>query len=92
MSIIYIGMGYQMPASEGIIKGGGSPSFILVMNLISIWGIVLPLSWYLAFEKQAAPIVVLAVLNSDQVFKCIPVFIKINYGHWMKKLTREESI
>lgn len=88
MSIIYMGMGYQMPTSEGIIKGGGSPSFILVMNIISIWGIVLPLSWYMAFVKKAAPIVVLACLNADQIFKCVPVFIKTNYGHWMKKLTR----
>lgn len=88
MSIIYIGMGYQMPTSEGIIKGGGSPSFILVMNIISIWVIVLPLSWYMAFVKKAAPIVVLACLNADQIFKCVPVFIKTNYGHWMKKLTR----
>lgn len=88
MSIIYIGMGYQMPTSEGIIKGGGSPSFILVMNIISIWIIVLPLSWYMAFVKKAAPIVVLACLNADQIFKCVPVFIKTNYGHWAKKLTR----
>lgn len=88
MSAVYIGMGYQMPTSEGIIKGGGSPAFILVMNIISIWGIVLPLSWYMAFVKKAAPVVVLACLNADQVFKCVPVFIKTNYGHWMRKLTR----
>ncbi|WP_230397456.1 MATE family efflux transporter [Novisyntrophococcus fermenticellae] len=90
MSVIYIGMGYQMPTSEGIIKGGGSPTFILLMNIISSWGIVIPVSCYLAFVKQADPIFVLAALNSDQIFKCIPVFIKTNYGHWMKKLTREE--
>ena len=88
MSIVYIGMGYQMPTSEGIIKSGGSPSFILVMNSISIWAVVLPFSWYMAFIKKADPVVVLACLNADQIFKCVPVFIKTNYGQWMKKLTR----
>ena len=25
--------------------------------------------------------------NADQVFKCVPAFIKVNYGKWIKKLT-----
>ena len=43
----------------------------------------------MAFVVKASPLVVLICLNSDQVFKSIPAFIKANFGHWAKKLTHE---
>lgn len=89
LSIIYVGMGYQMPTSDGIIRGGGNPMFVVKMNLISIWLIVLPLSFLAAFYLGASPVVVLCLLNADQIFKCLPVFIKTNYGKWIYKLTRD---
>lgn len=89
LSFVIIFMSYQMPTNNGIIRGGGSASFVMKMDLISIWGIVIPLSLIMAFVVEASPIVVVCCLNADQVFKCIPAFIKANYGHWAKKLTRE---
>ena len=88
LSVICMTMSYQMPTNTGIIRGGGSPSFVVKLDLISIWGIVLPLSFVMAFVVKASPIVVVCCLNADQVFKCVPAFIKVNYGHWAKKLTR----
>ncbi|MBO1305728.1 MATE family efflux transporter [Enterococcus sp. 669A] len=91
LSVIYVGMGYQMPTSEGIIRGGGNPMFIIKMNLICSWMIVIPLSYMLAFYFKASPAVVVFALNSDQLFKCVPVFLKANFGKWIYKLTREEA-
>jgi putative MATE family efflux protein len=88
LSVICMTMSYQMPTNTGIIRGGGSPNFVVKLDLISIWGIVLPLSFVMAFVVKASPIVVVCCLNADQVFKCVPAFIKVNYGHWAKKLTR----
>lgn len=88
LSVVCMTMSYQMPTNNGIIRGGGSASFVMKMDLISIWGIVIPLSLIMAFVVKASPIVVVCCLNADQVFKCIPAFIKVNYGHWAKKLTR----
>ena len=82
-------MSYQMPTNCGIIKGGGSPMYLVKLDLISIWGIVIPLSFFMAFVVEASPIVVVCCLNADQVFKCVPAFIKVNYGNWVKKLIRE---
>ena len=59
------------------------------MDLISIWGIVIPLSLFMAFVVKASPLVVVCCLNADQAFKCIPAFIKANYGSWIRKLTRD---
>ncbi len=81
------GMAYQMPVNTGIVRGGGDTKYVLRMDLISIWGIVLPLSALAAFVFHWHPIAVIACLNADQVFKCLPAVIKVNRYHWIKKLT-----
>lgn len=88
LCVVMVGMSYQMPVNSGIIKGGGDTKYIMKMDLISIWCIVIPLSFIMAFVVHASPIVVVWCLNLDQLFKCVPAFIKVNYGHWAKKLTR----
>jgi len=87
--IVFVGMSYQMPTNCGIIRGGGDTIFVMKMDIISIWGIVLPISFLMAFVFEASPVVVFCCLNADQLFKCIPAFIKSHYGNWIKKLTRE---
>lgn len=88
LSVVIVGMCYQMPVNNGIIRGGGSASFVVKMDLISIWGIVIPLSFVMAFIVKAPPAVVVCCLNADQIFKCVPAFLKANYGNWIRKLTR----
>ena len=84
------GTAYQMPVATGIIRGGGDARFVLINDLISIWGIVLPVSCLAAFVFKLPPVVVIACLNADQVFKCGAAGIKVNRYTWMKKLTRTE--
>lgn len=91
LSVVMVGMSYQMPTNNGIIRGGGSAIFVVKVDLISIWMIVLPLSFVMAFVVNASPVVVLCCLNADQIFKCIPAYVKVNYGNWIRKLTREET-
>jgi len=88
MSVVMVGMSYQMPVSSGIIRGGGDAKFTLYMNLISVWFIVFPLSLLAAFYfKWPVPVVVLC-LQSDQIFKGIPTFLRFRTYKWIKKLTR----
>lgn len=82
-----IGTAYQMPTNTGIVRGGGDAKYVLRMDIISIWCIVLPVSFLAAFVWGWHPIAVIACLNADQVFKCIPAVIKCNRFNWMKKLT-----
>lgn len=88
LSAVCAFMSYQMPTNNGIIRGGGNAMFVVKMDLISIWGIVIPLSLVMAFAVKASPVVVVCCLNADQVFKCIPAFLEVNYGNWIRKLTR----
>lgn len=82
------GMAYQMPTAVGIIRGGGDGKFVMINDLISIWGVVIPLSLLAAFVFNWPPVAVVICLNSDQVFKCVAAFIKCNRYRWVKKLTR----
>ena len=91
LSVVYVGMPYQMPTNNGIIRGGGNTMFVVKMDLISIWGIVIPLSLFMAFVVKASPAVVVCCLNADQIFKCVPAFLESHYGNWIRKLTREDA-
>ncbi len=82
-------MSYQMPVNAGIIRGGGDTAFILWVDMVSILGIVLPLAVLAAFVWRWSPVVVTLILNSDQIFKCVPAFIRVNGYKWVRKLTRE---
>ena len=87
--VIVLGMSYQMPTNNGIIRGGGNTMFVVKMDLISIWMIVIPMSFVMAFVIKASPVVVFGCLNADQIFKCVPAFLEVNYGNWIRKLTKD---
>lgn len=88
--VVVMGMSYQMPTNNGIIRGGGNAMFVVKMDLISIWLIAIPVSFFMAFVVEASPVVVFCCLNADQIFKCIPAFLKANYGNWIRRLTKED--
>ena len=88
MALVMIGMSYQMPVSFGIIQGGGDTKFTMKMNLISTWIIVMPLSFLSAFVWKWPVEAVVLVIQSDQIFKGLPTFIKFRGYKWMKKLTQ----
>ena len=91
LCITGMGTAYQMPVNIGIVRGGGDSRFVFINDLISIWGIVLPLSFLGAFVFHWPPTAVLFCLNSDQLFKCAAAAIKANRYKWVKKLTRETT-
>lgn len=88
MSFIMVGMSYQMPVSFGIIQGGGDTGFTMKMNMISTWVIVMPLSVMAAFWWNWPVEAVVLVIQSDQIFKGVPTFIRFRSYKWIKKLTK----
>ena len=88
MAVVMVGMSYQMPVGSGIIRGSGDTKFSLYLNMISTWGIVMPLSFLSAFVwKWPIPAVVLC-LQSDQIFKGLPIFLRFRTYKWIHRLTR----
>lgn len=88
LCITCIGTAYQMPTNTGIVRGGGDTKYVLKLDIVAIWCIVLPLSFLGAYKFHWSEPVVMFCLNSDQIFKAIPAVIKVNRYHWIKKLTR----
>lgn len=82
-------MSYQMCMNTGVICGGGDTRYVLIIDLVMIWGIVVPLSFVCAFYFHASPIIVLITLNCDQYLKCIPAAIYGNSYRWVRNLTRK---
>ena len=90
MGVIMMGMSYQMPVSFGIIQGAGDAKFTMKMNLISTWCIVMPLSFLSAFAFGLPVELVVLCVQSDQIFKGLPTFIKFRSYTWIRKLTRDD--
>ncbi len=91
LCFVMVGMAYEMPVSAGIIRGGGDTRYSLVTNLITTWGIVMPLSFAAAFWFKWPVVAVVACLNSDQIFKCIPAAVWANSYRWVHSLTQKEE-
>ena len=89
MCFVMVGMAYQMPVCNGILRGSGDTAFSMWLNIISVWGIVMPLSLLAAFVWQLpVPLVVLCI-QSDQIFKGLPIFLRVRSGKWIRHLTRD---
>lgn len=91
LSITTVGTSYQMACDNGIIRGGGDTSFSAKMNLISMWFIIVPFSAMAAFWWKCTPVVVFFLLKWDQLYKTIPVVIRLRSWKWVKKVTRPEE-
>ena len=91
MCFVMVGMAYQMPVCNGVLRGSGDTKFSLLLNTISVYAIVMPLSLLAAFVWQLpVPLVVLCI-QSDQIFKGLPIFLRVRSGKWIKHLTRDET-
>lgn len=88
LSVTIVGTAYQMSVLTGIVRAGGATHFVLVNDLIHIWGFVIPSSLLAAFVFRLDPVVVFAILKSDQILKCIVAVITVNRFKWIRNLTR----
>ena len=87
-TLVLFTMSYQMAVNTGIIRGGGDTRFLLVVDSIAM-SIMYPLALLGAFVWGWPPLAIMAIVNSDQVFKCVPAFIRVNGYKWIRRLTRE---
>ena len=88
LAITTVGTSYQMACDNGIIRGGGDTGFSAKMNLISMWGIIVPFSAMAVFWWKCPPVAVFFLLKWDQLYKAIPVGIRLHSWKWVKKVTR----
>ena len=56
-------------------------------GMISTWLIVMPLSFLAAFYWHWPVEAVVIVIQSDQIFKGLPTFLRFRSYRWIRKLT-----
>ena len=88
LAVTVIGSSYEAPCLCGIVSGGGDTKFVLINDLIFMWGLVLPLSILSAFVFKWPIAATFFILKSDQIAKCFVAIPKVNRFRWIKHLTR----
>ena len=91
IALTTVGTSYQVACDNGIIRGGGDTAFSAKMNLISMWLIIVPLSALAAFRWNLTPAAVFFLLKWDQLYKIIPVDIRLHSWKWVRVVTRGGS-
>ena len=91
IAVTTVGTSYQMACDTGIIRGGGDTAFSAKMNLISMWGVVVPFSAMAAFWWKSPPAAVFFLLKWDQLYKIIPVALRLHSWKWVRSVTRPDG-
>lgn len=88
LAVTTVGTSYQMACDNGIIRGGGDTAFSAKMNLVSMWLILVPAAAAAAFWWGAPPTVVFFLLKWDQLYKILPVTLRLHSWKWVRVVTR----
>lgn len=91
LAFTVIGSAYEAPCLVGIVSGGGNTKFVLINDLIWMWGLVLPLSALSAFVFHWPVWATFIILKADQITKCFVAIPKVNRYKWIRKLTRDDA-
>ncbi len=83
-----IGTSYHASCFVGINRGAGDSKFVMYVDMICGWLIVLPLSYLAAFVWKVDYAWMFLFLRIDQCFKWIIAFIRLRGDKWIRNVTR----
>lgn len=88
MCFVMVAMAYEVPVLFGVIRGGGDARFTSFINIAAMWFIVMPLAFLAVFVWHLDVIWVVMIIQSEQLIKCLPAFIRVRqYDKWIKVVT-----
>ncbi|MDR0397561.1 MAG: MATE family efflux transporter [Oscillospiraceae bacterium] len=88
-ALTMIGTTYHASCFIGINRGAGDSRFVLVVDMICGWLVVLPLSALAAFVWRWPLPMVFLCIYIDQCFKWLIAFIRLRGNKWIRNVTRE---
>ena len=86
-----IGTSYHASCFVGINRGAGDSRFVMLVDMICGWLIVLPSAFLAAFVLKLPLHWVYFSTRIDQSFKWIIAFLRLRGNRWIYKLTREDT-
>jgi len=87
-----LGTTYHASCFLGINRGAGDSRFVMTVDLICGWLVVLPLSYLAAFVLGWPPAAVYFCTRIDQCYKWIIAFFRLRGNKWIKNVTREDAV
>lgn len=73
----------------GIFCAGGDTKFGFWCDSVVMWGIIVPLGYICAFVWHLNPIILYAVISSDEIIKLPVAVIRYRKYKWLKNITRD---
>ena len=90
-AVTLLGTTYHAACFRGINRGSGDGNFVVLVDLICGWGIVLPLTFLCAFVFKAPLPVIFLCTRIDQCFKWLIAFLRLKGNRWIRNVTRERT-
>lgn len=88
-AVTMIGTCYHASCFTGINRGAGDSRFVMIVDMICGWLIVLPVSYLAAFVWKVDPKWMFLFLRIDQCFKWLIAWIRLRGDKWIKNVTRD---
>jgi Na+-driven multidrug efflux pump len=88
-AVTLIGTSYHAACFVGINRGAGDNRFVMWVDVICGWGVVLPAMALAIFVFKWPPEVVFFLTRVDQCYKWIIAFIRLRGDKWIKNVTRD---
>ena len=90
-SVTLIGTSYHASCFIGINRGAGDSRFVMLVDLVCGWLVVLPLSALAAFVFHWPLAAIYFCTRIDQCFKWLIAFLRLRGDKWIKNVTRTEE-
>ena len=90
-AISLVGTTYHASCFVGINRGAGDNRFVMIVDMLCGWLVVLPVSYLAAFVLHVPNAWMLLVLRIDQLFKWIIAFCRLRGNAWIRNVTREDA-
>lgn len=89
LAITLIGTSYHASCFVGINRGAGDSRFVMLVDMICGWLVVLPATLLAAFVFHAPLPIVFLCTRIDQCFKWLIALIRLRGDKWIKNVTRD---
>lgn len=86
-----VGMSHNSATISGIFAAGGDTRFGLICDIITLWVIVVPLSFLAAFWLKLPVLVIYVLINMDEWVKFPAVRIHFRKYNWVRDLTHSQE-
>ena len=90
-AVTLLGTTYHAACFRGINRGAGDGNFVVLIDLICGWLIVLPLTFLAAFVFKAPLPVIFLFTRIDQCFKWLIAFLRLKGSKWIRNVTRSSA-